>query len=179
MRQAGTLSWLKSIPIALPGAFPRSAALIRIQHRKQESEVRRLIEALHVQTWIDWQIIPFLLTVHYCPHCTCFCHHVYNSTCLTCSAVMVVASLNRDCTDRSIFPGHVKSWIVWRYNHIYIIYIYIYIYMNLMWVIMAYMWVCVCVCVCVRACVRARVPVCVSLCVWDVICSKALCKTVH
>ena len=39
MRQAGTLSWLKSIPIGLRyAAFPRSAWLITTQLRKQESE---------------------------------------------------------------------------------------------------------------------------------------------
>lgn len=66
MRQAGTLSWLKSIPIGLRcGAFPRLDLIIRIQHRKQKSEVRRLIKSLHGHAWMTWQMSPGLL--HYCP----------------------------------------------------------------------------------------------------------------
>lgn len=61
MRQAGTLSWLKSIPIGLHCAtFPHLAPLIRVQLWKQKSQVRRLIKALHVHAWTTWQIIPGL-----------------------------------------------------------------------------------------------------------------------
>lgn len=81
MRQAGTLSWLKSIPIGLHWAtFPRLASLITVplQHRKQKSEVRRLIKALHVEDSTDNPSTPPCHPLLYSDRiqAICCCHDV-------------------------------------------------------------------------------------------------------